>query len=148
MKFVLTEELGRLSKWLRILGFDATIEKDRRAIAIESLKSGRIILTRDSKMSRFTGTRMVKIQSDFVEEQIEQVIKELGIKIDRGSLFTLCVDCNKPLKAAAKESVKGEVPAYVFQTQESFKRCPKCSKVYWQGTHWELVNKFLERVKA
>ena len=147
MKFILTGDLGRLSKWLRILGFDAVVEKDKRSLVLKSLKDDRVILTRDSRMSRFTGVRMVKVQSDFVEEQMEHIIKELGLRIDRKKLFTLCVDCNEPLTGAEKKSVKDEVPEYVFRTKKSFMRCPKCGKVYWQGTHLELVNKFLERIR-
>ena len=71
MKFIVTDELGRLSRWLRILGFDTVLEKNRPNLIIRSLREGRIILTRDSKPFRFTGIGIVKINSDFVEEQLE-----------------------------------------------------------------------------
>jgi uncharacterized protein with PIN domain len=146
MKFILTDELGRLSRWLRILGFDTVVEKDKSSLVLRSLREDRIILTRDSKMSRFTGTRMVKVHSDFVEKQLAQVIHELGIKVEKDSLFKLCIICDEELVPAEKGSVKELVPAYVYQTQENFMKCPKCNRVYWQGSHWELVNKFLEEL--
>ena len=148
MKFIATDELGRLAKWLRILGFDTVLEKDKRSIVIRSLREGRVILTRDSKMSRFSGVRLAKIESDFVEEQLERLIKELDLKIDADRLFTICVLCDEKLIEVKKEDVKGRVPDYVFDTQEVFMRCPKCRKIYWQGTHWELVNKFLGKVRG
>lgn len=148
MKFIAMGELGRLSKWLRILGFDVVLEKDKRAVVIKSLREDRVILTRDSKMSRFTGVRMLKIQSDFVREQIEQVMRELGLKINREKLFMTCVICNENLEKVDKDSIKNEVPKYVFENQSSFIRCPKCRKAYWQGTHWALVNKFLDKLKG
>jgi hypothetical protein len=148
MKFILTDELGRLSKWLRILGFDAKVEKDRRALAVESLREDRIILTRDSKMSRFTGTRIVKIESDFVEEQLVQLFKKLGLSIDKNVLFTRCVLCNENLERVERDSIKRDVPKYVFEAQELFMRCPRCKKVYWRGSHWALVDKFLNSVKG
>lgn len=146
MRFIVSDELGRLLKWLRILGFDTVLEKNKPDLVIRSLREERIILTRDSKMSRFTGIRLVKIESDFVEKQLEQLIKELNLKIDRNNLFSICVRCNEMLEPAEKNSIKYEVPQYVFKTQENFMRCPKCRKIYWQGTHSTLVNKFLDRI--
>jgi uncharacterized protein with PIN domain len=148
MKFILTYELGRLSKWLRILGFDTIIEEDKRRLVIKSLREDRIILTRDSKMSRFTGTRIVKVKSDFIEEQLAQIMRELDLSIDINNIFKLCVLCNTRLEEIDKASVRERVPKYVFDTQRIFLRCPKCDKIYWQGTHWELVGKFLSRLKA
>jgi uncharacterized protein with PIN domain len=147
MRFIVTDELGRLSKWLRILGFDTLVEKDRRSLVIKSLRDDRIILTRDSKMSRFTGARMVKIRSDFVEKQLEQVFEEVGFRPDPERLFSLCVICNENLESVRKDSVKDAVPRYVFETQKAFMRCPGCGKIYWHGTHWALVNRFLSEVK-
>ena len=146
MKFILTDELGRLARWLRILGFDTVVEKDRRALVLRSLREDRVILTRDSKMSRFTGARMVKIASDFVEKQLAQAIHELGLKINKDDLFKLCIICDEELVPAEKASIKELVPAYVYETQENFMKCPKCSRIYWQGSHWELVNKFLDEL--
>lgn len=146
MRFILTDELGRLSKWLRILGFDAEVEKDRAALVIKSLRDNRIILTRDSKMSRFTGTRMIRIEADFIEKQMEQVIKELDLKITKEDFFKICIICNEDLEEVEREAVKGKVPQYVYESHNSFMRCPKCKKIYWQGSHWDLVNKFLERI--
>jgi uncharacterized protein with PIN domain len=146
MRFIVTDELGRLLRWLRILGFDTVLEKNRSNLVMRSLREGRIILTRDSRSAPFTGTGIVRIDSDFVEEQLEQLIKKLNLKIDRNNLFSICVLCNEPLEPAAKDSVKDQVPQLVFQTQENFMRCPKCQKIYWRGTHWALVNKFLDRI--
>ena len=147
MKFILTHELGRLAKWLRILGFDAIVEPDKPKLVINSLRDDRIILTRDSKMSRFSGVRMARITSDFVEEQLAQMIHELDLQIDRNKLFSLCILCDRQLEDVDKMSVKDKVPEYLFNSQGSFKRCPNCDKIYWQGSHWELVNKFLDKLK-
>jgi len=146
MRFIVTDELGRLSRWLRILGFDTALEKNRPNLVIRSLREERIILTRDSKPPRFTGIGIVKIDSDFAEEQLEQLIRKLNLEIDRNNLFSICVLCNEALERVEKDSVKDEVPHLVFKRQESFMRCPKCKKTYWRGTHWVLVNKFLDRI--
>jgi len=148
MKFILTKELGRLAKWLRILGYDTIYydKDDKSRLIIISLRDERVILTREAKMSRFTGVRLLQISEDFVEKQLEQVIKELGLEIDENRTFTRCVDCNELLVDIKKEAAKEKVPPYVFETQNEFKMCPDCRKVFWRGTHWELVKKFLKKV--
>jgi len=118
MKFILTQELGRLAKWLRILGFDAEYftEDKRSKLIILSLREERVIITRSSALSRFSGVRMIRVKSDFVEEQIRQVIRELGIKIDPGVFFRRCVICNIRLDGLSKEGAQGKVPEFVFKT--------------------------------
>ena len=148
MKFVTTKELGRLAKWLRIMGFDTCYfhDTERRELVIKSLRENRIILTRDSKMSVYSGVKMVHIKSDFVKEQVKQVVRDLDIKIDRKAFFSICVICNAPLKKVRKEDIKSVVPEYVCDTQENFMRCAICDRIYWQGTHWTNVSSFVDNL--
>ena len=149
MKFIITGELGRLCKWLRIMGFDTSYfpEGERRELIIESLQEERVVLTRDSKMSVYSGVRMLHIKSDFVEDQVKQVVTELKIKPDRGKFFTICVICNNLLKKIKKLDVKDKVPPYVYQTQSTFMKCGICNRIYWQGTHWTNVGEFVDKLK-
>ena len=75
------------------------------------------------------------------------MLGELDLGLDEEKLFQRCVECNCPLEDAPKEETKGKVPEYVFQTQEVFKRCPSCKKIFWKGTHWDMVGKWLEKRK-
>ena len=149
MKFILTNELGRLAKWLRILGFDTdySLSKNRSELIIKSLRENRIILTRDCKMSPVSGVRLLRIGHDSVRDQLKQTIKELGINLESAALFTRCVICNTGLKDISKEKAKDKVPEYVYNTQEHFVECSKCQRIYWQGTHWGNVQKLLAEVK-
>jgi hypothetical protein len=148
-RFIATPELGRLARWLRLLGFDCVFfdRAEKRDLIIESLREDRIILTRETGLSRFSGVRMVHVESDFVERQLAQVMKALRLKADRKNMFTRCVECNTPIVSARKEKVKARVPPFVYNTQEEFMRCPSCDKIYWKGTHWDLANKFLDGMK-
>ena len=149
MKFITTRELGRLCKWLRIMGYDTSCfpEAERRELIIKSLREERIILTRDSKMSVYSGIRILHIKSDFVEDQVKQVVGELGIKPDRKKFFTICVICNTPLKKVKRADIEKKVPSYVYETQESFMKCDICDRIYWQGTHWTMVGEFVDKLK-
>ena len=148
-KFITTIELGRLARWLRLLGFDCVFfdRAKKKDLVIESLRETRIILTRDSRLSRFSGVRMVHIESDFVEEQLTQVIKSVRLKVDKEKMFTRCTECNTPIEKVKKEDVKSKIPPFVYKTQKEFMHCPGCGKVYWKGTHYNLANKFLDKCK-
>ncbi len=149
MKFILSRELGRLAKWLRILGYDSKFyqEDSLSTLVITALREERVILTRNSRMSRFPGPRVVKIDSDFVAQQIKQVILQLKLKPKSQDMFSRCTICNVELKETAKPKIKNRVPKYVYQTQKDFLICPHCRRVYWQGTHWGNVKKYLKKIQ-
>lgn len=149
MKFLLTKELGRLVKWLRILGFDAEYYKESNfsTLIIQALRDERIILTRNHRLPEARGVKIVLIKAENIREQITELLKELDIKPDPEAMFTRCIICNEELQSIAKEEIKDKVPEYVFKTQENFITCPKCSRIYWQGTHWGNVLQTLQEIK-
>ncbi|MFH1847777.1 MAG: Mut7-C RNAse domain-containing protein [Candidatus Omnitrophota bacterium] len=148
-KFITTVELGRLAKWMRVLGYDCTFfdRQKKKDIVIESLRENRVILTRDTRLSRFSGVRMVRIESAFVKEQLVQAHRVMHLKVDRKKMFTRCVACNTVTREAKKEDLKEKLPPYVYKTQNGFMSCPGCGKAYWKGTHWRLANKFLDDIE-
>lgn len=149
MKFILTKELGRLAKWLRILGYDSLFyrQDNLSTLVITALREERVILTRNSRISRFPGPRIVIVDSDFVDKQIKQVMHLLKLKPKPKEMFTRCTICNTELDEVVKSRIKNKVPKYVYETQKDFMICPQCKKVYWQGTHWGNVRKYLEKVR-
>lgn len=148
-KFIATKELGKLAKWLRILGYDCDYyRKDEVAGAvIEAIREERILLTRKGDYKKYKGIKTLLVSTDHAEEQIEEVFTSLGLEVKEEELFTRCIDCNESLEGVAKGKVKEEVPEYVYKTQKFFKRCPKCDKIFWKGSHWDLVKEWLEKRK-
>lgn len=148
MKFILTKELGRLSKWLRILGYDTAYfsQENLSSLLIEALRDDRIILTRNQSLSKTTGVKTLLVKSERFKEQIGQVLKELNIKLDSEIMFSRCIICNVELEDIDKAKIKDKVPEYVFKTQEDFITCPKCQRIYWQGTHWGNVKTLISQI--
>jgi len=148
MKFLLTSELGRLAKWLRILGFDASYINSGNisSIIIEALKQDRIILTRNRHFPRSGGLQIVVITAEKFKDQIKEVQDRLRIDNATLVLFKRCVTCNQLLEPVDKNGVKGLVPEYVLNTQQTFTSCPLCKKIYWQGTHWGNVEDTLKEL--
>jgi uncharacterized protein with PIN domain len=149
VKFILTRELGRLAKWLRILGFDAAyFHQDKiSSLIIQSLREERIILTRNQRLPKTRGLSIVFLQSEELEKQLPEVLKALQIKPDPAIMFTRCTLCNAGLKPIAKEEVRDKIPEYVYQTQNSFLTCPGCQRIYWQGTHWGNVTAMIKELR-
>ena len=148
VKFLVTKELGKLAKWLRILGFDTcySISSQKSHIIISSLREGRIILTKNKRIGSRVGVCFVHIKDDFIKEQLQQIIRELKLVINKDKFFRRCVLCNKELKIIEKDKVEDKVPEYVYSTQEIFHECCVCKRIYWKGTHWGNVEEILTEV--
>lgn len=147
-KFIVDFMCGRLARWLRILGFDAEFFNDtsRSKILIESLKNQRIILTRDTHLSKKKAYKIILITSDKIRQQVKQVIKELNLKLNPKDFFSICSICNKKVqKVNNKNEVEGLVPKYVYENINDFYKCPECERIYWQGSHYYLFLKEIEK---
>jgi uncharacterized protein with PIN domain len=149
VRMIADSMLGRLAKWLRMLGFDVAYD---RFIADDELirrarEEGRVMLTRDTGVVRRRGLpRTVFVTSDHVGEQVAQVARELGLTFDMRAALTRCTVCNGLIERVPKEAIKDEVPPYVFRTQQTFAKCSGCGRIYWRGTHVERMELKLARM--
>ena len=146
MKFIVTKELGRLARWLRILGFDTVYFKsdNKGTLILEALREDRFIITRSKQKREELKKKKVEIISCNLSEQLKEVIKALNIKIDEKQMFTRCTLCNESLEEVKKEEFKESIPEYVYKTQDLFMKCPGCNKIYWQGSHWGKVKEVID----
>jgi hypothetical protein len=149
MKFILTKELGRLAKWLRILGFDTVYynQDNLSSLIIQALRDERIILTRNQHLPQARGLKIVLIKNEKIKKQVAEILQTLKLKPEPEMMFSRCILCNTELVYITKDEVKDKVPEYVFNTHEDFITCPQCNRIYWRGTHWGNVRKTLEEVK-
>lgn len=134
--------LGRLARWLRLLGFDAEYwrEGSDEELIAAAAQQGRIIVTRDRALAGRHGLRALYVTSETLEEQIEEVRARLG---PGAAPFSRCSECNGELVDLDRSSAEGRVPPYVWRTQAVFRECSRCGRIYWKGTHWPAL---LERV--
>ncbi len=138
--------VGTLAKWLRILGYDTFYDPDMDDHQLVRLAraEGRVLLTRDRELAQRPGLQSVFLTSECLENQVGQVLAELRLEPDRS--FSRCPVCNEQLAELDRETARERVPAYVARTQESFKACPECRRVYWRGTHWQQMDEQLTRI--
>lgn len=148
MRFLLDRTLGRLAKWLRILGYDAALDSslDERQMRLRCRREGRILLTRRRGP---TIPRVFRVRADRARDQLQEMMDHLGLPlIDKQSLLSRCTVCNVPIEEISREMVEGRVPEYVFQTQEQFHICPACGRIYWHGTHPGRIQRWLQRANG
>jgi uncharacterized protein with PIN domain len=152
-KFIVDQNVGKMTKWLRMAGFDASLftGADDAAIVAAALAENRILLTRDRRIMKrhviVAGhIKAILIESAHFKEQVQQVVSTL--RLDKSSIhpFTTCLECNKRLQECAKEVIKSRVPPYVYRTQEHFAECPACHRLYWQGTHWQAMSREIDGI--
>ncbi|MCX5820939.1 MAG: Mut7-C RNAse domain-containing protein [Deltaproteobacteria bacterium] len=144
IRFLCDSNLGKLSKWLRILGYDTLFDRGDadQCFIRKAGREGRIALTRKRNLGGDSG-HLIVVTADRVEGQIGEVMEALSIKPDPKDRMTICLSCNAKLKAATKADVEETVPAYVHQNCTDFRKCPDCGKIYWPGTHPRRVEEYL-----
>jgi uncharacterized protein with PIN domain len=148
LRFIADSMLGKLAKWLRLAGLDVTYKNDieDRVLIDQALSEDRIILTRDRNIKkRKIVKKCLLLHSDHLEEQIRQFFETYRIRSTEGA-FCRCIRCNILLADVDKRALKGKVPAYVFETNDKFKQCDSCKRIYWAGTHRENAEGFLRKV--
>jgi uncharacterized protein with PIN domain len=147
MKFVADCMLGRLAKWLKILGFDVLYfsKADDRELVRIARAEGRVLLTRDTGLIEKTGKRQNRffVASDRWEDQIVQVLDEFGLW-EEVRPHSRCIECNRTLRSLSRARAKNLVTPYVLEHAASFALCPACGRVFWQGTHYGDMERKIE----
>ena len=135
--FAAEKTLGKLAKWLRLLGFDTVYESALTGEKfINTLEKDRILLTRTRRMrQQLTDRKLIFIESDHLGQQLNQVFHELGLTAKQTRPFTRCLQCNVLIVAVAKTELWGRVPDFIYEAHEQFNRCPQCDRIYWPGSH-------------
>jgi uncharacterized protein with PIN domain len=146
--FVVDGHLAKLARHLRMAGFDALYgnDWDDDRIVMLAAEERRTILTRDKGMLRRSDvSRGYFVRAIESEAQLAEVLRALQLEASVAP-FTRCRECNTPLVDAPREEVLDRLPPRVRESYTTFRRCPGCSRVYWQGTHYERMRALLERM--
>jgi uncharacterized protein with PIN domain len=133
-RFATDRNLIRLARWLRLMGADVTCDSSWSAsdALTHARASGRILLTRDKRISRAQDT--LYIERHLFRDQLREVLVRFPFD-PRPGAFTRCAQCNNPLHHVRRDALCSRVPPFVYASQEHFAVCAACGKVYWPATH-------------
>ncbi|HSA58576.1 MAG TPA: Mut7-C RNAse domain-containing protein [bacterium] len=146
MRFAVDEMLGKLARWLRMMGFDVSYRRpvDDLLLIGEARDEERIILTRDTRLIRkLRPEEYCFISHDHLEDQCRELFERFPGLLNERAPLSRCVECNVPLEEIEKKKVKDKVWPFVFETQNRFTTCPDCGRIYWEATHVEKIKRRL-----
>ena len=136
-RFFADAMLGRLARWLRVLGYDTAYHAHiaDADLVRQAQQEERCILTRDRALPReWQLDRYLLVEAQTPLSQLREVVQRFSLPW-QDHLFSRCMVCNAPLQSVSPQEIAGAVPPYVLQHQQHFVRCPTCARVYWEGSH-------------
>jgi uncharacterized protein with PIN domain len=142
-RFLADVMLGRLARWLRYLGYDTAYERtgEDADLVRRAQGEGRVLLTRDRGiLRRWPSAGGLLVEGDRSLDQLRRVVDRFGLT----RLPPRCTVCNGALTDLPRERAASRVPPYVARTQEPFRACATCGRVYWDGTHARRMSRLLE----
>ncbi|NSW85423.1 MAG: Mut7-C RNAse domain-containing protein [Syntrophobacteraceae bacterium] len=143
-RFVVDIMLGKMAKWLRILGFDTLCRRLENQQQIDALRNrGYILVTRNRRWCSREGVFCPT--TDDPAGQIRELLDSLAVSSEEFRPLHRCILCNQVLVPIARDQVFGQVPDFVYETSPAFYHCPACLKIYWSGSH---SKRMMERVKS
>jgi uncharacterized protein with PIN domain len=145
-RFVADAHLGKLTRRLRMLGFDVVYRREFADIEIIrlSVREHRIILTRDRGVLKHGAvTHGYCLRSTRANEQVREVLRRFDLwRLIRP--FTRCTACNGDIVEVAKQDVLGDLPPLTRRHYEQFFRCTSCRRIYWEGSHYQRMRGLVE----
>ena len=145
MKFIADGMLGKLARWLRVMGHDVLYDVDLEDDEIMASSENRIILTRDVefyKKLKKGGKSAIFIEATDIKGQLSQLNSE-GVSLRDTPVGARCPLCNGALEDIEREKIKESVPVGVPE----FFVCSECRKIYWEGLHWKNIKETIKDVE-
>jgi uncharacterized protein with PIN domain len=147
-RFILDIHLGRLAAYLRMLGFDAAYPNHcaDAELARLSREQHRILLTRDvGLLKRSAVTHGYFVRETAPRRQLGEIVKRFDLA-RLADPFTRCLRDNEVLAPADKNAIAAELPPNTARLFAEFRRCPRCSRIYWKGGHYLRMRQWLASI--
>ena len=152
MKFLADAMLGKLARWLRMLGHDViySVELDDPELLELSKCEERVLLTRDLELYNRAvakGLDAHYIEGKTEPDRLAEVAKRYSLPLEIDMDKSHCPICNTKLATAAKEQLQTELEKNTYIYYDKFWKCPNCGQIYWQGAHWKQITQTLTNAR-
>ncbi len=146
-RFLADNHLGRLTAYLRLLGFDTHYDPhlDDADLAAQAGAQQRVLLTRDRRLLfRSAVTYGYWVRAQHPEAQIREVVIRFNLKV-LVRPFSRCLRCNGELHRVSKQAVLDRLEPKTRRYFNEFSQCDRCGQVYWAGSHFARLEHIIAR---
>ena len=152
MRFLLDGMLGKLARWLRMLGHDVvySVQFDDAELLELAKKEERVLLTKDFELYKRAISRDMDayyVEGKTESERLAEVAKRYNLSFAVDMDKSHCPICNTKLNPTPKEQLKDELEKNTYKYYNEFWKCPNCGQIYWQGAHWKQINNTLTQAQ-
>ncbi len=152
LKFLANGMLGKLTRWLRMLGQDVKYSSnlDDEALIKLAKSEKRILLTRDLQLHQRAKTQQVNtflVEGKSESEHLASLARHFDLNLEFDPDSSRCPVCNDRIRPAEKQQIIDKIPINTKIHYEEFWECRTCGKIYWQGAHWKKIGKTLEEAR-
>jgi uncharacterized protein len=152
VKFLADTMLGKLARWLRMLGNDVTYSVqfgDNELLELAKAEE-RVLLTKDLELYKRAITRGLDafyVESKTESSRLAEVSKRYGLTLEIDMEKSHCPVCNSQLKVVPKEQIKDQLESNTYTYYDKFWMCLNCGQIYWQGAHWKQITNILTQAQ-
>ncbi len=151
-EFIADGMLGKLTRWLRILGHDVeyTGSMVDKELIQKAKKEERILLTRDVELYRqaiVKGAEAFLVENPNQTANLASLAKRFNLRLEVDVKISRCPKCNGAIRTVFKEEVADKIPATTSTNYNEFWQCQRCAQVYWRGAHWNRIEETLEEAR-
>ena len=158
IRFLTDSMFGRLTRLLRIFGYDTVYANDLEnyfevspvpddLLLKYALEHDRIIITRDYPFFKKNKKKIIYLEGEGVYHYLFQLKKKMHLEYNFVLQKARCSICNSSLeKVKDKKEIINEVKPQTFKYYNEFYQCTKCEKrkIYWEGAHIDKIMKQLK----
>lgn len=152
LSFLTDGMLGKLTRWLRMLGQDVEYTNSMvdDALIQKAKKTNRILLTRDLQLFQRAiaqGTEAFLVETTNEAENLARLAKRFVFKLEIDLKISRCPKCNTLIRSVSRDQVIDKIPQTTSTYYNEFWECPNCKQIYWQGAHWKRIEKTLREAR-
>jgi uncharacterized protein with PIN domain len=152
LKFITDGMLGKLTRWLRILGHDVEYSgsMDDKELMQKAKREDRVLLTRDVELYKQAiakGAEAFLIEDPNQTANLASLAKRFKIKLEVNVKISRCPKCNGTIRTVSKTEIADKIPMTTSSNYNEFWQCQQCAQVYWRGAHWNRIEKTLDEAR-
>jgi len=152
LKFITDGMLGKLTRWLRILGHDVEYagSMDDKELMQKTKKEDRVLLTRDVELFKQAiakGAEAFLIEDPNQTANLASLARRFKLKLEVNVKISRCPKCNGTIRTVPKIEIADKIPLTTSSNYNEFWQCQQCGQVYWRGAHWNRIEKTLDEAR-